>query len=219
MLFGVAEMICGQYVTPDQQVCHGAVTNMGEIIVPVLAESIFSPDYFCGEFLGYCSTSNYYVFYSEDWVDQLLQTKPEQIKDNNYLNSVYDKISSDPNPRRKLTAVQISDPHVDFQYAVGANANCGGFLCCRATNGFPSDPKSQAGPWGAYQCDLPPKALESMLNFVRDEIKPDMFFWTGDNSPHNVWANDVEEVGNATYNITLAIQAAFDNSNISVYPI
>jgi sphingomyelin phosphodiesterase len=58
-----------------------------------------------------------------------------------------------------------------------------------------------------------------MLQFVRDEIVPDMFFWTGDNSPHNVWGNDNQEVGNATYNITVAIQRAFKNSNISVYPI
>jgi hypothetical protein len=58
-----------------------------------------------------------------------------------------------------------------------------------------------------------------MLYYVRDTIKPDIFFWTGDNSPHNVWANNNEEVGNATYNITVAIQAAFKGSNISVYPI
>jgi hypothetical protein len=41
---------------------------MGDIILPALAESVFSPDYFCGEFLGYCSDS-FYVFYAEDWVN------------------------------------------------------------------------------------------------------------------------------------------------------
>jgi hypothetical protein len=75
-LEGIAEIICGKFVTPDQTVCHGAVTEMGDIIVPVLADSVFSPDYFCGEFLGYCSSSNWYVFYSEDWVDELLKSKP-----------------------------------------------------------------------------------------------------------------------------------------------
>jgi hypothetical protein len=58
-----------------------------------------------------------------------------------------------------------------------------------------------------------------MLTFVRDEVKPDMFFWTGDNSPHNVWDNDNSEVGNATYNITMAIQRAFNGTNITVLPI
>jgi hypothetical protein len=76
-----------------------------------------------------------------------------------------------------------------------------------------------AGPWGSYQCDLPPAVLKNMLDFVRDEIKPDLFFWTGDNSPHNVWANNNSEVGNSTLNITLAIQDAFNGTNISVYAI
>jgi sphingomyelin phosphodiesterase len=58
-----------------------------------------------------------------------------------------------------------------------------------------------------------------MLTFVRDEVKPDLFFWTGDNSPHNVWANSIPEVGNATLNITIAIQKVLDSSNITVYPI
>ena len=58
-----------------------------------------------------------------------------------------------------------------------------------------------------------------MLNFVKDDIKPDMFFWTGDNSAHIVWANNNEEVGNATLNITKAIQSVFAGSKISVYPI
>lgn len=217
-LEAVAEIICNKYVIPDKTVCTGAVTRMGDIIVPVLAESIFSPDYFCGEFLGYCS-SNYYVFYAEDWVDKLLATKPASIQNNDYLNRVYAQIAADPKPRPMLKAVQISDPHIDFEYTVGADAKCGGFLCCRAVNGLPQDPLNAAGPFGSYQCDLPPAVLENMLTYVRDEIAPDMFFWTGDNSPHNVWGNDNQEVGNATYNITVAIQAAFKQSNISVYPI
>ena len=61
--------------------------------------------------------------------------------------------------------------------------------------------------------------LDNLLTYVRDEVKPDMFFWTGDNSPHNVWANNNLEVGNATLNITLAIQRVFDGSNITVIPI
>jgi sphingomyelin phosphodiesterase len=102
---------------------------------------------------------------------------------------------------------------------VGADAQCGGFLCCRASNGFPSDPSRQAGPWGAYQCDIPQAGLESMLTYVRDVIKPDLFVWTGDNSPHNVWANNNTEVIDATRNITLIIQKFFNQTNITVYPI
>jgi len=158
LLEGAAEKICMNYVLEDKTVCHGAVTEMGDIILPVLAESVFSPDYFCGELLGYCSDS-YYVFYAEDWVNQLLKTKPAYLADNNYVNNLYDEIAKNPSGRKTLKAVHISDPHVDYQYAVGSDSQCGGFLCCRASNGFPSDPKRQAGPWGAYNCDIPERGL------------------------------------------------------------
>lgn len=58
-----------------------------------------------------------------------------------------------------------------------------------------------------------------MLEFTKSEIQPDILFWTGDNSPHNVWSNSNEEVAEATASITKIIQAHFDNTNISVYPI
>jgi hypothetical protein len=58
-----------------------------------------------------------------------------------------------------------------------------------------------------------------MLDYVKEEIKPDLFLWTGDNSPHNVWANNDEEVLMATLNITRIIKEHFDSSNITVYPI
>lgn len=108
---------------------------------------------------------------------------------------------------------------MDFKYTIGADSKCGNFLCCRVENGFPSDPTRKAGAFGAYQCDLPPSMLDSMLEFVKTEVKPDLFFWTGDNSPHNVWENNNVESGNATYNITIAIQRAFNGTNITVYPI
>jgi hypothetical protein len=41
-----------------------------------------------------------------------------------------------------------------------------------------------------------------MLDFIKNDIKPDLIFWTGDNSPHNVWDNDNDEVTAATSNIT-----------------
>ena len=58
-----------------------------------------------------------------------------------------------------------------------------------------------------------------MLEYVKEEIKPDLFLWTGDNSPHNVWSNNDEEVLLATANITRIIKSYLDDSNITVYPI
>ena len=33
-----------------------------------------------------------------------------------------------------------------------------------------------------------------MLNFIKDEVKPDVLFFTGDMTPHNVWDNSEEEI-------------------------
>lgn len=86
----VAITICEDFVmTQNGTVCHGAVSEMADVIVPVLTESVLSPDYFCSEFLGYCSNSNYYVFEAETYVNDLLKNKPDYIKDNNYINNLY----------------------------------------------------------------------------------------------------------------------------------
>jgi hypothetical protein len=67
-------------------------------------------------------------------------------------------------------------------------------LCCRLENGYPEDPKDAAGEWGSYLCDPPRNVVSSMFKFMKEEIKPDVLFWTGDMTPHNVWENSEEEV-------------------------
>lgn len=58
-----------------------------------------------------------------------------------------------------------------------------------------------------------------MLEFVRDELKPDMFIWTGDNSPHNVWDITMDDSILSTINVTRMIKSAFNGTNISTFAI
>jgi sphingomyelin phosphodiesterase len=58
-----------------------------------------------------------------------------------------------------------------------------------------------------------------MLEFVRDEVNPDLFFWTGDNSAHNVWDNTNDEVTAYVVNVTETIKQEFAGTNITVFPI
>ena len=67
LLESFATYACGMVIDPT--VCQGAVHEMGDIVIESLAEGVLDPDFFCSEFAGYCSASNYYIFYSEDWVD------------------------------------------------------------------------------------------------------------------------------------------------------
>lgn len=68
-------------------------------------------------------------------------------------------------------------------------------------------------------CDLPPKTLYSMFQYIRDVVQPDALFWTGDNSPHSIWNNTAEEVIDSTANITKMMNTVFQGSKITVYPI
>eukprot|EP00347_Sterkiella_histriomuscorum_P016021 403354796 len=214
----VATTVCEDFImTQNGTVCHGAVKEMADIIVPVLTESVLDPDYFCSEFLGQCSSNNFYAFQAEQFVNDLIKSKPDIIKDNNYVNNLYQQISG--KQRKTLKVVHISDPHVDFDYKIGADAMCNMPLCCRAENGFPTDPKRQAEQWGSYLCDIPPHVFDSMLTYVKTQVQPDILFWTGDNSPHDVWENDNTDVTTSTLNITNMITAAFQGSNISVFSI
>lgn len=47
-------LVCNQIETQNNTVCPGAVTEMGDIIVPVLANFLMSPDYICSRILNMC---------------------------------------------------------------------------------------------------------------------------------------------------------------------
>jgi hypothetical protein len=134
----VVEIVCADFIVPNATVCEGAVSEMGDVIVPVISNSLLKPDYFCSEFAGMCDTP-YYMFFAEQWVEDLLKTKPSQIQENNYLNGVYETVKASNGPRKILRAIQLTDPHIDWLYAPGADSHCNMPICCRASNGFPTD--------------------------------------------------------------------------------
>jgi sphingomyelin phosphodiesterase len=165
-----------------------------------------------------CHQGNFQYFHAETYVNRLLKAKPAQLKANNYLNTIYDSIYNMKN-RKTLTVVHMSDPHIDYQYRVGSDTQCTGYLCCRDENGYPTEREKQAGEWGAYMCDLPPKTLKSMFEYIKDTIKPDALLWTGDNSPHSIWDNTPEEVIDSTGNITTMMADVFRGTPITVFPL
>lgn len=74
---------------------------------------------------------------------------------------------------------------MDLSYVAGANNDCGDVICCRAKDGFPTEPEKQAGKLGNYGCDIPLDVLTTMGEIVNNEIKPDVMFFTGDTAPHD----------------------------------
>lgn len=57
------------------------------------------------------------------------------------------------------------------------------------------------------------------MNFVRDDIKPDVVVWTGDNSAHDTWQNTSEQVIEYTTKITDIIAETFESTDVKILPI
>jgi len=45
-----------------------------------------------------------------------------------------------------------------------------------------------------------------MVDYVGEYIQPDLMFWTGDNTAHNVWDNTADETTIYTIMVTNMIQ-------------
>ena len=61
--------------------------------------------------------------------------------------------------------------------------------------------------------------FRDMLSFITEEMKPDIVFWTGDNTAHNVWDNTADETAIYTITVTNMIKHAFKKHDITVFPI
>ncbi|TKR82050.1 hypothetical protein L596_015827 [Steinernema carpocapsae] len=94
----------------------------------------------------------------------------------------------------KLRVLQISDLHVDFEYAVGTEADCGEPQCCR----FPKNNhefssrlsvKKPAGYWGTIgSCDTPYWTLDNMMqHLAKTEKYLDYIIVSGDLESHADW--------------------------------
>lgn len=72
------------------------------------------------------------------------------------------------------------------------------------------------------KCDIPVRVVDSLFEYIaqnQDELKTDFITWTGDNAPHNIWENSLEEVKGYEELVTSKLKKALkDHPNIEVYP-
>lgn len=172
----------------------------------------------CNEILGLCKNPHIEELPVEKVAANILSTKPDFLKNDDFINNLYAQIASDTNPREVIKTVHISDIHMDKKYLEGALVKCGSYLCCRAEMGMPGPGQAGAREWGERTCDTVPKLVENMMQFIANDLNPDMMFWTGDNAAHNDWDNSVEEVIDYTVSISDMIKEAFKGKNLTVVP-
>ncbi|KAK4702045.1 hypothetical protein P7C70_g4182, partial [Phenoliferia sp. Uapishka_3] len=80
-----------------------------------------------------------------------------------YFNTTepFSKVAPSPSGKT-MKVLHLSDFHLDARYAVGSEAECSDYLCCRSKTSIASNSTSVALPsqlpaprYGAYQCDTP----------------------------------------------------------------
>ena len=172
-------------------VCHGAIFEMGKVVVPQVFKGLLSGDSVCANIMPFCKNPTYRHLNTTEYVQRLLQDKPTEIQDDNYINNLYDQVRGKNRTTFKL--VHITDVHTDRYYVEGAISHCPLPQCCRASTGMAKEGEPAAGKWGDVNCDLPPWTFDAISEFIGTEIKPDMVLWTGDNADHNIWDQSFDE--------------------------
>jgi len=115
----------------ERAVCQGAIDIMANSLMPALAQGIFHPQRVCDEYLHLCKTPVIEEESADAYVKKRLSEKPEIIKNNDFVDKLYAKIKADPNPRKTVRSIQLSDIHIDFAYREGAPSECNFPICCR----------------------------------------------------------------------------------------
>ena len=187
---------CSFYL--HENVCAGAITSMGDVLIPQITKMLFTGKYACSRFFGTCSTPQWRTINSEGFVRRIIADKPEVIKNNDYIDNLYKQIKNDTK-RDTIRIMHMSDLHIDFEYTEGNNKNCGEPLCCMKVNGPAPTPEDAAGKFGEYNCDTSPALAESFFKFVKNmENGPELVLWTGDNVKHDIWNQTNEKNARAT---------------------
>jgi hypothetical protein len=119
----IAAIACSPFI--DYRVCAGAVHAMAEIIIPQITQGLLSASYSCSRLMGFCASPKYKTLDNADYINEMLKDKPEFLKNNDYVNTKYEEIGNDLNPRKTVKILHITDLHLDFDYTEGMNADCG----------------------------------------------------------------------------------------------
>jgi hypothetical protein len=143
----------------------------------------------CTDVLDLCASynSNYIELDPEQFIGDILADKPGIIANDDFIDTLYKEIAADPNREQRATMkfVHFTDIHMDLLYRAGASKVCGDVICCRASDGYPTNESLQAGPLGTFGCDIPVDVVTQMGDIINNEVKPDVILWGGDVTPHD----------------------------------
>jgi len=98
-----------------------------EILVKGLKMKAFNPNYFCEITVPICHQETFRKLTREGYADRILANKPEIIKNNDFIDNLYEdiKTSQDNGENREtITVHHFSDFHWDLEYLEGESNSC-----------------------------------------------------------------------------------------------
>lgn len=160
---------CHRLGFQPRKVCEGAADMFAPWVLQVIKSDRFNAEYACAV-RDICPGTR---FYSNI-------TLPER-KSYSGLKMIISKSSAGK-------FLHLSDYHLDPEYRIGAEADCGDPICCRS----PSPPnkriKRPAGIYGDYNCDTPRTLALEVLRKAKSLVpNPRFVLVSGDLPPHEIW--------------------------------
>ncbi|GMS92183.1 hypothetical protein PENTCL1PPCAC_14358, partial [Pristionchus entomophagus] len=191
----------------EPYVCKGMVDVFASELYFVAKRVNYTPEEVCGVFLNDCDPP----------VNPMQVLWKLQISGNKPAVKPWPLIDA---PNKTMRVLQLSDIHVDRDYAEGSEADCldGGptiGLCCRNYPVTSSNKtiKSPAGKWGSlHHCDIPYRTFEQAMRHISETHKDlDYIIITGDLVSHDMW-NFSEQLTKGTIaNVTQILIKNFPN--------
>ncbi|KAK0405862.1 hypothetical protein QR680_018243 [Steinernema hermaphroditum] len=201
--------LCTTFKIEDHFVCKGIAGEFKDEFIWVTGQLVVNPNEVCGILFKDCGNSfNPFV---STWNVSIPGNKPPHKEP---VTPAADK--------PKLRVVHISDLHIDLQYAVGTEADCGEPQCCRMlkdTHELDSRAfkvKRPAGYWGTINanCDTPYWTLDNMMQHIqKTENNVDYIIVSGDLESHADWDYTHESHQVAIRNISALFKQYFPDVN------
>jgi hypothetical protein len=88
-----------------KEVCYGAIHDMTISLIPSLAAGVLSPQRVCDEVLHLCKSPEIKELSSDQYVKQRIDSKPDIIKNNTFVDDIYKKIKESDQPREIIRSI------------------------------------------------------------------------------------------------------------------
>uniref|UniRef100_A0A914XIV8 Sphingomyelin phosphodiesterase n=1 Tax=Plectus sambesii TaxID=2011161 RepID=A0A914XIV8_9BILA len=201
---------CNTLEVEQPHVCDALPHTFGKEAFYVIEHGIFTPAEICGALITDCGDFENPLF--SNWTIPIPSNKPP-VK----------PWPVPTQPKSTLRVLHLSDIHIDREYAVGSEADCGEdtyfnlyALCCRnypPTKEAKEKIRMPAGRWGSVaKCDIPYEFFENTMKQISAKEKNlDYILITGDMQAHNAWDYTREKTQTNIANVTATLLQYFPN--------